>query len=146
MGGDLKAANDLYLGQWQLVPELSLYQFGPLPAACTYLIQEDARGIRVSMRWQLQSDGPESTMEFGGPADGSRHTLPGDLDASATTTFSITRIDPHTLDSAAFRGDERFAYARRVASHDGSLLAIVQEGLLPDGGSFRNFQVYRRMG
>ncbi len=39
---------------------------------------------------------------------------------------------------------EMVSYARRVASADGTLLAVVQEGPQPNGGRFRNFQVYRR--
>lgn len=54
-------------------------------------------------------------------------------------------MDGRTLDSAALRGGETIAYARRVASADGSLLAVVQEGARPQGGRFRNFQVYRRV-
>lgn len=134
---------DLYLGTWELVPELSLYDFGPLPASCTYHIEARDPGVHVRMQWQLAREGPESHMEFGGPADGTRRDFLG-ADGAPSVAFSLTRVDARTLDSRAFRGDEEIAYARRVASEDGELLAIVQEGHRPDGGRFRNFQVYRR--
>lgn len=136
---------DLFLGTWELVPELSLYDFGPLPASCTYHIEARDPGVHVRMRWQLAPESPESHMEFGGPADGTRHDFQGgDSAQAATVAFSLTRVDARTLDSRAFRGEEEIAYARRVASEDGELLAIVQEGNRPEGGRFRNFQVYRR--
>lgn len=133
-------SSDLYLGTWELVPELSLYEFGPLPASCTYEVIESDAGVRVDMRWSMEPGGEEFRQEFGGPADGSRRVL----DEAGAVSFSLTRVDARTLESRAFRGEEEFAFARRVASRDGELLAIVQEGRRPDGTTFRNFQVYRR--
>ena len=95
---------DPFIGTWELVPELSLYETGapqPLPGA------------------------------EGAP--------PGAPDA-----LTLTRIDDRTLDSAALRGGEVIAWARRVASRDGALLAVVQEATGADGRRTRNFQVYRR--
>ena len=149
LGHDRKSAQmakpDLYLGTWELIPELSLYDFGPLPASCTYHVEARDTGVHVHMQWKLERDGPESATEFGAPADGTRHDFPAAASGAAPpVAFSLARVDERTLDSRAFLGDEEIAYARRVASEDGELLAIVQEGLRPEGGRFRNFQVYRR--
>jgi hypothetical protein len=137
--------SDLFLGTWQLIPELSLYEFGPLPASCTYEISEHGGRLHVRMQWTMSADGLESQTEFAGPGDGTRQPVP---DSGAPLpepiSFSLTRVDVRTLESRAFRGDHEFAFARRVASADGELLAIVQEGHSPEGGRFRNFQVYRR--
>ena len=51
-------------------------------------------------------------------------------------SFTLTRVDASTLDSAALRNGAVVAYARRVVSADGSLLAVVQEGPHPEGGAF----------
>ncbi|HEU4556878.1 MAG TPA: hypothetical protein VFS20_03475 [Longimicrobium sp.] len=137
---------DLFLGSWELIPELSLYEFGPLPASCTYEISEHDERVHVCMRWAMSADGPESRTEFAGPGDGSRQRLPGSGEPPPEpVSFSLTRVDERTLESRAFRGDHVFAFARRVASTDGELLAIVQEGESPEGSRFRNFQVYRRL-
>jgi hypothetical protein len=136
---------DLYLGTWELVPELSLYDFGPLPASCTYVIEGTPEGVSIDMRWTMTPGGPSSDMRFAGPIDGSRRSFASDSgSADPPVFFSLTRVDARTLDSRAFRNDVEIAYARRVASEGGDLLAIVQEGQRPDGGRFRNFQVYRR--
>jgi hypothetical protein len=60
-------------------------------------------------------------------------------------TYTLSRIDEFTLDSAAFRAGASIGYARRVASRDGGLLVVVQDGAREDGQKFRNFQVYRRL-
>jgi hypothetical protein len=59
--------------------------------------------------------------------------------------YTLSRIDHYTLDSAAFRAGAAIGYARRIASKDGTLLVVVQDGAREDGEKFRNFQVYRRV-
>lgn len=138
---------DLYLGTWELVPELSLYELGPVPASGTYEITRAGEGVQVRIRWTMQAGGPEQSTAFGGPADGVPQALPAAAaQGGGPDAFSLTRVDGRTLDSAALRGGAVVAYARRVASVDGGLLATVQEGSRPDGSRFRNFQVYRRVG
>ncbi|GAB4160874.1 MAG: hypothetical protein Fur005_17800 [Roseiflexaceae bacterium] len=133
---------DRYLGVWVLLPELSLYAHGPQPTHGIYQIMASEARVQLRIVWQMQADGPEQSTGFGGPADGTRQPLP--QGGAGPDSFSITRVDAATLDSAAWRGDQMVAYARRVVSADGSLMSVVQEGLLPDGQRFRNFQVYRR--
>jgi hypothetical protein len=142
MEGSMSSTEDRYLGVLELLPELSLYAYGPLPISGIYRIEASAQGIRFRITWKMQADGPEQATEFGGPADGVRQPLP--QGGAGPDSFTITRVDAATLDSAAWRGDQVIAYARRAVSADGSLMAVVQEGMLPDGQRFRNFQVYRR--
>ncbi len=135
---------DLYLGTWQLVPELSLYAQGEPPAVGVYVLSGEGDRVQAAIRWRMPGDEDWRSTGFSGAVDDSRQALepaaPGAPDA-----FSLRRVDARTLDSAAWAGETRLAWARRRASADGALLAVVQEGLLPDGGSFRNFQVYRRI-
>jgi|SRR5690606_9822859 hypothetical protein len=129
---------ELYVGTWELVPELSLYEVGPRPSEGVYEVESGAEDVRIRIRWKLSPEEAESRTEFAGPPDGTLRTLDNGV------AYCLTRIDERTLDSTAFRGDEILAYARRVVSTDGELMAIVQEGPRPEGGRFRNFQVYRR--
>jgi len=132
-----------YLGTWELIPELSLYAAGTPPASGTYTISRDsAHTLSLIVSWRMPGDPTERTTQFGGPADGSRMMLAG-MDG-APDAFTLTHVDERTLDSAAMRGEMTAAYARRVVSSDGSLLAVVQEVVAPDGTRLRNFQVYRR--
>lgn len=140
-------ATDLYLGTWRLVPELSLYEAGSPPASGTYVIAAAGAEARLEVHWRMAVGEPEQSTAFGGPVDGTPVALPvGAAGSAGPDAFTLTRVDARTLDSAALRGGEVVAFARRVAAADGSLLAVVQEGPKPGGGRFRNFQVYRREG
>jgi hypothetical protein len=148
--GDLQPSDDKspspkYMGAWELVPELSLYEFGPKPESCIYEIGIGGGGIRVVISWRMHPEGAESVTEFSGRPDGSVQRVSGSPPRGAPTEFSLTHVDAQTLDSAALLDGKVVASARRVASADGNLLAIAQEGAKPDGGRYRNFQVYRRM-
>ncbi|MEO8031355.1 MAG: hypothetical protein ABI765_10925 [Gemmatimonadota bacterium] len=130
---------DLFLGRWRLVPELCLYEYGPVPAGGEYLIERTERTVRLSVTWTM-TDGTTMSENYAGREDGSwqPHDGPG------AEAYTINRIDRHTLDSAAFRAGATIGYARRVASNDGTLLVVVQDGARDNGDKFRNFQLYRR--
>lgn len=132
-----------YLGTWLLIPELSVYATGTPPASGRYVIVRASDGqLELAVTWRMPGDTSDRFTRFGGRSDGSRTQLPAT--DSGPDAFSLTHIDDCTLDSAAWRGENRVAYARRVTSGDGTLLAVVQEVTASDGATVRNFQVYRR--
>ena len=142
------AHDDPYLGTWVLVPELSLYEAGRPPASGCYTIAETAPGVlALHVRWQLEPGGPTHETGFGGRADGSSSALPASTGGSGDgpDALTLTRVDARTLDSAALAQGRVLASARRVASRDGALLAVVQEQVDAAGRRTRNFQVYRRV-
>lgn len=132
-----------YIGEWELIPELSLYASGVPPATGRYVIMAASDGhLALEVRWRMPGDTADRSTRFGGLADGSPVALPpSELGPDA---FSLTHVDNSTLDSAAFRGAARLAYARRVVSADGTLLAVVQETIDSNGAPVRNFQLHRR--
>lgn len=136
---------DLFLGTWDLIPELSLYAAGSPPAAGRYTIAAAPDGtLQLSIAWQPAGSESWQQLGFGGPADGTPQPLPG-ASLGAPDRFTLTRVDGRTLDSAAHSGEECVAWARRAASADGALLSVVQELRTADGSRVRNFQVYRRV-
>ncbi len=128
-----------YLGKWQLVPELCIYQQGEPPISGVYELTGIPGGVDVQIAWE-DSEGNALTTGFNGPDDGSKQSI----EAPGITHFSITRIDENTLDSAAFDDDQTIMTARRVVSNDGKLLTTVQTTLSGEGKT-SNFQVYRRL-
>jgi len=133
-----------YLGEWELIPELCLYASGEPPVSGRYAITTTADGqLSLTVAWRMAGDTADRTTTFGGPSDGTPIALPPS--AAGPDSFTLSHVAPHVLDSAAHRGAQRLAYARRVCSTDCSLLAIVQEAAAPDGTVVRNFQVYRRV-
>lgn len=140
-------ASSLYVGEWELIPELSLYASGTPPVAGEYVIHRQPDGtILLRARWRASAAADWQEVTFGGLPDGSPHPLPVTADATDQTPdrFTLTHVDAWTLDSAAVCGERPVATARRVASRDGALLAVVQEVIRPSGDCSRNFQVYRR--
>lgn len=128
-----------YLGLWHLIPELSIYEQGEPPVSGTYHITESDGVVAFSIDWTAPGGTPNS-MAFSGPLDGAKH--PADL--PGLSHVSYTHIDEWTLDSAAFADDRQMMHARRRASKDGTLLAVVQRIRIPDGAMISNMQVYRR--
>jgi hypothetical protein len=133
-----------YLGTWELLSELSLYAVGTPPTSGSYVIARDPSGdITLHVSWRMPGDSADRTTRFGGPADGSAVSMTG-APPGGPDAFTLTHVDRRTLDSAALHAGRTVAFARRVVSADGSLLAVVQEVTTPDGRHARNFQVYRR--
>lgn len=128
-----------YLGEWELVPELSIYQSGEPPLAGRYSLRLDGNRIEIAVNWTDQEFNPFE-MHFGGPLDGERH----DYEGPEVTHVSYRQVDERTLDSTAFSNDRVLLYAKRVASEDGRLLAISQTMSVEEGEA-TNFQVYRRV-
>ncbi|MCB1332274.1 MAG: hypothetical protein KDK26_01130 [Roseivivax sp.] len=125
------------VGHWTLIPELCHYAPGSPPEDGRYEIGLiDGRFVFV-IRWT--KDGAPQTASFSAPADGSEE--PSDL--PGLTHFTVSAPDPSTLDSAAFAGQTRRAWARRRVSQDGTLLSVYMENPGPEGPQ-RIYQVYRR--
>lgn len=126
-----------FIGLWELLPELSIYQTGTPPVAGTYAISQSEGRITFDIEWQ-PAGGEVQTMSFGAPADGATEDLGGG------NSMTLDVVDKNTLDSTAFAQDQKIAYARRSVSADGQLLAVMQEAIKAPDKTTRNFQVYRR--
>ena len=132
--------SDLFLGSWRLVPEVSLYEFGDPPRSGDYTLAAEGDVLHVSIAW-VDAQGEPGHTEYGGPMDGSE--IPVDDEGSPVLT--LHRVDERTLDSAVRLAGKQVAGARRVASEDGALLAVVQTGRTPEGQPFRNFSLFKRV-
>ncbi len=129
-----------YCGNWLLLPELSFYEEGEPPESGFYHIQVDDDRASFALRWTPKGKA-EVALSFGGPLDGQ----PRSVDQPPGAQASYSHISPWVLDSAMFMGGKQLMYARRQASKDGQLLAVLQTGLRGDGSPYRNTQVYRRI-
>ena len=144
------ADDDRFLGTWTLLTELSLYETGTPPASGTYTISEPTAGVlTLHVAWRMEPEGDLRVTSFGGPCDGTPQPLP--MPPGVTTrsagipdALTLTRVDASTLDSAALVEGRVVAYARRVVSRDGTLLAVAQDAIGGEGNRARNFHVYRR--
>ncbi len=103
--------------------------------------------LRLEVRWRAEPGGPVHETAFGGPADGTPQGLPAFDGAPVGTPDAITlsRVDASSLDSTALAHGAVIASAPRLATRDGTLLAVVQEHTDPAGRRTRNFQLHRRL-
>lgn len=129
-----------YSATWELIPELSFYQEGEAPQSGLYEISVHDNVASFSIKWTT-IDGEEKSIDFAGPLDGKQH----DVEQSPGVKASYIRVNSQTLDSKMYMNDIELAYARRLVSNDGTLMAVLQTGIRPDGSSYRNTQVYRKI-
>lgn len=127
-----------HFGSWQLIPELCIYQSGNVPASGLYAIEREGNTVQFRIDW-VDADGTAHDAAFGGRADGSRQPVA----EGSPAEFAIER-NGDALDSSVYLAGEQIAWARRQVSADGSLLSTVQRGMDAEGGTYLNFQVYRR--
>ena len=127
---------EAYLGTWELIPELCIYEQGEAPQTGIYRITQTDGVVSISIDW-LDRENVEHHVEFRGVPDGSE--MPTEV--PGLTHMTLTKINSSTLDSAAYNGEQRIMYARRVAH--GNLLSTLQR-ITTDAGSISIFQVYRR--
>ena len=130
---------DLFIGTWILDPEQNAYELGDPPQSGEYVIAAQGEGYHITMAWTT-TDGKALSTAYDGVPDGVLHPA----DAPGVDTMSMTRVDDLTLDSSAFVGEQRIAYARRVLSADYQMMTVTQSGVTPDGTSFSNLSVYHR--
>jgi hypothetical protein len=137
---------DRFLGTWELIPELSLYEGGKPPAEGRHVIEPAGEGaVHIRLRWRMPDAAEWQEVVFGGPTDGTPQLLPNrPALPGAPDRFTITRVDAGTLDSATALGAQEIASVHRVASKDGELLAVLQVFRAAAGSRVRNVQVYRR--
>ncbi len=133
-------SNDMhaFAGRWELIPELSFYEQGEPPESGTYTIDVDGETVSFTIEWSI--DGADQSIAFGGPLDGECHAVPEPDGAEV----SYTRVDASVLESTLVVGGKRLAFARRQVSSDRTLMAVLQENTVADGGKVRITQVYRR--
>ena len=134
-------ASDLFLGTWDLLPELCLYDEGTPPDQADYEIGRAGGGLRLRITWRPAGSASSLSTGFGGPDDGTVQPVEGQ---AGVTGLSLLRIDDRTLDSTAWNEDAVVSSARRVASADGTLLVVRQVVPGAGGGSVQTFQVYAR--
>lgn len=137
----MSAASSRYVGTWDLVPEVCVYDEGAPPQEATYRIDEGAGRVSIRLSWRPSASAEVLSTEFAGPVDGDVRPFSA---APGVTGISFTRVDDLTLDTAAWNDGILVSSARRAASADGDLLVVVQSSPRPDGGAARIFQVYRR--
>jgi hypothetical protein len=135
------AKTDLFLGNWQLQPELSEYAHGEPPAEGIYRISRYGEGYKFDIAWTT-AEGQQVEASYIGIPDGELYPYENPKIAEA---ISLTRVDELTLDSESFKGERRIAHARRELVDNRNRMRVTQSGETPDGVIFKNISYYRKL-
>lgn len=130
---------DMYIGEWALIPELCQYQEGHAPSSAHYSISLKDQDVSFSIDWVDMKEKHHS-LKFGGPFDGSIQPLNG-----GKSEISFTRVDKMRMDSSTYHDGFEAMYVHRKVSQDGNLMVVMTVHNHDNDSSTRNFQVYRRV-
>lgn len=128
-----------FLGNWQLVPERSVYSAGGPPKSATYEISGDQQALVFTIDWIDQND-KSFHVVYSCVADGARH--PTDI-APAVDEMQTAIID-NNLQTLSYKDGAVTAIADRKLAADGQALEVLQRYLRPDGSELSILQFYTR--
>lgn len=140
MHSTLAAALEPFLGTWRLDPHKSRYEVGRPPLDGAYTLSHNGEHLHFDIEWTAPDGKPQQQAVDAIP-DGQEHPYTG----PGVDSVCYTLIDAVTLDSTASHAGQVIAHARRVLQAGGTQMEIVQAGPLPNGGSFANRSLYRRV-
>jgi hypothetical protein len=140
MATQLIRIDDPFYGLWKFNPERSHYEFGPMPHNAYYRIDPDEMRLKVTMDWDT-TDGQHNHQVYYAVPDGKDHPY---TESPAVDYVTTTRIDEHTLDTAAKKDGKVISYASRVLSEDGKLMTVTMSGNKPNGEPYSNIAIYEK--
>lgn len=130
-----------FLGMWELDPAQSQYELGAPPAHGQYQLIQENEQIAVVMDWRDAADKDFHMVYYMTP-DGSDHPY---ADSPAVDAIQTTLLDARTLETISKKDGSIVATGLRELSEKGDTMRVVQSGKTPNGNSFRNVAIYRRV-
>ncbi len=127
-----------FCGEWDLIPELSLYDqgHGPMASQHSISVKDDVVSIAIIT---TQADQQCFTVKFGGHMDGSLQEVNG----KGITHTNFTKINDNGLENCGFCADVKQLHTTRQVSADGQLMSLNRR-VYNDGNVDSHFQVFRR--
>jgi hypothetical protein len=135
------AEDDLFLGTWQLQPNLSDYGFGQPPAEGLYRISRYGEGYKFEITWTTAA-GRQMETSYVGIPDGDKYPFE---DPQIAEAVSLTRVDELTLDSESFKDGRRIAHARRELVESRDKMRVTQSAETPEGTKYSNTAYYQKI-
>ncbi len=132
-----KAAD--FIGEWELVPGESKYELQQVPKAAKLAIRDEKGGLFMRLEW-TDHVGAKGEIDHSFPfkqpvmVNGAEHTLVLNDDGSLETV-----VQPEG-------GGAEISRTRRTLSDDRKTMQLVQQGTVPNKGTYQNVSVYRRLG
>ena len=123
-GATARKTADLYLGDWELIPELCVYEFGSAPVTGAYLIAKQGRKLRITIEWSMSAGTEAQSTGFEAPPDGS----------------------PQPVDGPAVDQIERDQGGVFAGGGEDGVVQLLQPALRPPGGDHMRAGLRQRQG
>jgi|KBSMisStaDraftv2_1062788.scaffolds.fasta_scaffold181787_2 hypothetical protein len=136
------AADDPFIGKWQLDRAQSKYDSGNIPQSMTITMEAGDQGIHYHSETTF-SNGRHSTTEYTANYDERLTTVQQDGGVSAPV--SLKRIDANTVEAQYERGFRTIATSKRVVSGDGKIMTITTSETTKEGKAITSISVFHRL-
>jgi hypothetical protein len=132
-------ASDVQMGTWKLNEAKS--KLAPGVTKNSAVVYEAAGdNVKVTVDG-TDSDGKPTHNEWTGKVDGKDYPVTGDPNSD---TRSLKKVDDHTLQITAKKGEKVTITGQIVVSADGKTRTVTTSGTDPKGKKFENISVYDR--
>jgi hypothetical protein len=132
-------ASDVQMGTWKLNEAKS--KLAPGVTKNSAVVYEAAGdNVKVTVDG-TDSDGKPTHNEWTGKVDGKDYPVTGDPNSD---TRSLKKVDDHTLQITAKKGEKVTITGQIVVSADGKTRTVTTNGTDPKGKKFKNISVYDR--
>ena len=131
--------DDPFVGSWERDPESLDYQHGRPGRRATYTVEAVPTGLMFTLDGE-DADRKPMKFTYGGELDGREQPLPG-----SDAVLVLTRYDERNIESALKRRGLVVDRRTRELLPDLNTMRIIQHGVKPDGSTFQNASLYRRI-
>jgi hypothetical protein len=136
------AADDPFIGKWQLDRAHSKYESGDAPQSMTISMEATDQGVHYRSETTF-SNGRHSTTEYTANYDEQLTTVQQDGGLSAPV--SLKRIDARTVEAQYERGLKTLAISRREVSSDGQTMTVTTTATTKEGKTMVNVVVFHKL-
>jgi len=136
------ASTDLFLGEWRLHVQRSVYPAGTCPKQMTIEMTATARGVRYHSN-TTHANGTMTQAQYVADYNGKQAAVMGDR--GFLLPVSVKRINSRTVLASYMRGMQLIATSRRVVAPDGRRMTITTKSQPSPGKSLTSVGLYERV-
>lgn len=131
-----KPDSKAFIGEWELVPADSKFEFDNPPSKATIIVKPEKGGLFMRAEWldpKKKKGEIEHELAFNKP------TMVNGVEVT------LELIDANTLDTVVSKEGTELSRTRRTLSKNGKEMELKQTGTLPDKKAFTNVSKYKKV-
>jgi hypothetical protein len=134
----LKAAEPVYVGTWNLDTAKSKFNPGPAPKSQVSKIEAVQDGLKVVVD-RVEADNTKVHFEWTAKFDGKEYPVKGDPNRD---TVSVRKLDDYTIEVTSRKGGKVITTIKGVYAKDGKSRVETFSGVDPQGRKYENVTVW----